>query len=40
MAIKNSLPYFLGAIDEDHFLTLKRYNEARTQLRKLERENF
>jgi hypothetical protein len=39
MAIRDSLPYFLGAIDEDHFLTLKRYNEARTQLRKLEREN-
>jgi hypothetical protein len=28
-AIRDSLPYFLGAIDEDHFLTLKRYNEAR-----------
>jgi hypothetical protein len=37
-AIKDSLPYFLGAIDENHFLTLKRYNEARTRLRRLERE--
>jgi Protein of unknown function (DUF3732) len=37
-AIKDSLPYFLGAIDENHFLTLKRFNEARTRLRKLERE--
>ena len=36
-AIKDSLPYFLGAIDENHFLTLKRYNEARTRLRRLER---
>jgi hypothetical protein len=34
-AIKDSLPYFLGAIDENHFLTLKRYNEARTRLRSL-----
>jgi hypothetical protein len=37
-AIKDALPYFLGAIDENHFLTLKRYNEARTRLRRLERE--
>ena len=37
-AIKDALPYFLGAIDEKHFLTLKRFNEARTRLRKLERE--
>ena len=36
-AIKDSLPYFLGAIDENRFLTLKRYNEARTRLRRLER---
>ena len=39
LAIRDTLPYFLGTIDEDHFLTLKRYNEARAQLRKLEREN-
>jgi hypothetical protein len=37
-AIKDALPYFLGAIDEKHFLTLKRFNEARARLRKLERE--
>jgi hypothetical protein len=37
-AIKDALPYFLGAIDEKHFLALKRFNEARTRLRKLERE--
>jgi hypothetical protein len=37
-AIRDALPYFLGAIDERHFLTLKRFNEARTRLRKLERE--
>jgi len=37
-AIKDALPYFLGAVDEDHYLTLKRYNDARTRLRKLERE--
>lgn len=37
-AIKDVLPYFLGAIDEKHFLALKRYNEARARLRKLERE--
>ena len=37
-AIKDALPYFLGAVDEDHFLTLKRYNDARGRLRKLERE--
>lgn len=37
-AIKDALPYFLGAVDEDHYLTLKRYNDARARLRKLERE--
>jgi hypothetical protein len=37
-AIRDALPYFLGAVDEDHFLTLKRYQDARTRLRKLERE--
>ena len=37
-AIRDSLPYFLGAIDENHFLTLMRYNEVRARLRKLERE--
>lgn len=38
-AIKDSLPYFLGAIDEKHFLTLTRFNQARARLRKLEREH-
>jgi hypothetical protein len=37
-AIRDALPYFLGAVDEKHFLTLTRYNQARAQLRKLERE--
>lgn len=37
-AIRDSLPYFLGAVDETHFLTLKRYTEARVRLKKLERE--
>jgi len=37
-AIRDSIPYFLGAVDEDHFLALKRYQDARTRLRQLERE--
>ena len=37
-AIRDSMPYFLGAVDEDHFLALKRYQDARTRLRRLERE--
>jgi len=37
-AIKDSLAYFMGAMGEDHFLKLKRYEEARARLRKLERE--
>lgn len=37
-AIRDTLPYFLGAVDERHVLTLKRYQDARTRLRKLERE--
>lgn len=37
-AIKDTLPYFLGAMEEDHFLQKKRYDEARTRLRRLERE--
>ena len=37
-AIRDSLPYFLGAVDEGHFLALKRYQDARTRLRRLERE--
>ena len=37
-AIRDALPYFLGAVDEDHFFALKRYQAARTRLRRLERE--
>jgi hypothetical protein len=37
-AIRDGLPYFLGAVDEKHILTLKRFNDARSRLRKLERE--
>lgn len=37
-AIRDALPYFLGAVDEDHFLTIKRHQDARTRLRRLERE--
>lgn len=38
-AIRDALPYFLGSVDENHFLTLKRYQDARARLRKLEREH-
>ena len=37
-AIKDVLPYFLGAVDEGHFITQKRLDEARVRLRRLERE--
>lgn len=37
-AIRDALPYLLGAVDEDHFLALKRYQDARSRLRRLERE--
>lgn len=37
-AIRDALPYFLGAVEEDHFLALKRYQNAMTRLRRLERE--
>ncbi len=37
-AIRDALPYFLGAVDEDHFLALKRYQDVRVRLRRLERE--
>lgn len=37
-AIRDALPYFLGAVDEDHFLALKRHQDAKTRLRRLERE--
>jgi hypothetical protein len=37
-AIKDTLPYFVGAMGEDHFLKQKRYEDARRRLRSLERE--
>lgn len=37
-AIKDTLPYFLGAMADDHFLQKKRYDEARSRLRRLQRE--
>jgi hypothetical protein len=37
-AIKDTLPYFLGAMDEDYFLKQKRYEDARLRLRRLERD--
>jgi hypothetical protein len=37
-AIRDSLPYFVGAVDENHFLALKRYQDVRTRLRRHERE--
>lgn len=37
-AIRDSLPYFLGAVDENHFLALKRYQDVRSRLRRHERE--
>ena len=35
---RDVLPYFLGAVDEDHFLALKHYQDARKRLRRLERD--
>lgn len=37
-AIRDTLPYFLGVIDEDHFLALKRHQDTWVRLRRLERE--
>ena len=37
-AIRDALPYFLGAVDEDHYLALKRYQDTQKRLRRLERE--
>ena len=37
-AIRDALPYFLGTVDEDHFLALKRYQDSRKRLRRLERD--
>lgn len=38
-AIKDTLPYFVGAMGEDHYLQRKRFDEARARLRKLERDH-
>lgn len=38
-AIKDVLPYFVGAMGEDHYLKQKRYADARLRLRRLEREH-
>ena len=35
-AIKDTIPYFLGAVDEEHFLRLKELDDAKKSLRKLE----
>ena len=37
-AIRDPLPYFLGAVDEAHFLALKRYQDVRGRLKRYERE--
>ena len=37
-AIRDVLPYFLGAVSEDHLYALRRYQDARKRLRRLERE--
>lgn len=36
--IKDTLPYFVGAMGEDHYLKQKRYEDARRRLRSLERD--
>jgi FtsZ-binding cell division protein ZapB/type II secretory pathway component PulM len=38
-AIKDVLPYFVGAMGEDHYLKQKRHEDARLRLRRLEREH-
>jgi hypothetical protein len=37
-AIKDTLPYFVGAMGEDHYIKQKRYEDARRRLRILERD--
>lgn len=37
-AIKDTLPYFVGAMGEDHYLKQKRHEDARRRLRGLERD--
>lgn len=38
-AIRDALPYFLGAVEEDHFRAVKRLHITRRKLRQLKREN-
>ena len=38
-AIRDVLPYFLGAVDEDQLLALKRYQDVRKRLRRLQRDH-
>ena len=35
-AIRDTIPYFLGAVDEEHFLRLKELDDAKKSLRELE----
>lgn len=37
-AIKDTLPYFLGAMEEDYYLKQRRFDETRLRLRKAERD--
>lgn len=37
-AIKDTLPYFLGAMEEDYYLKQRRHDAARARLRRLERD--
>jgi chaperonin cofactor prefoldin len=37
-AIRDTMPYFLGAIDEDHLLKQSQLDQAKRQLRQLERQ--
>ena len=37
-ATRDVLPYFLGAVDEGHLYALRRYQDVRLRLRKMERE--
>ncbi len=37
-AIKDAIPYFVGAIEDDHYLKQRRRQDARARLRRLERE--
>ena len=36
--IKDCLPYFVGAMEEDHFLKKKRHDDALQRLKRLQRQ--